>query len=91
MVKRNDKEFFNAVSMATYSMKKMIKVGFPRSTKPYKEFRKLYPELDEKETEFLRKGVGGGITYAPSRWQFKDVAKGVIVNGVKIDGILHID
>lgn len=81
MVKRNDKEFFNAVSMATYSIKKMIKTGWPRATKPYKEFRKVYPELDEKETEFLRKGVGGGITYAPSKWQFKDI---------KHD-ILHID
>lgn len=81
MINKGDKEFFNAVSMATYSMKKMMKIGFPRATKPYKEFRKMYPELDDKETDFLRKGVGGGITYAPSRWQFKDI---------KHD-ILHID
>lgn len=81
MIEKNDKEFFNAVSMASYSMKKMIKIGYPRATKPYKCFREDYPELDDKETEFLRKGVGGGITYAPGRWQFKDI---------KHD-ILHID
>ena len=78
MIKKNDKEFFNAVSMATYSTKKMVKIGFPRATKPYKEFRKFYPELDEEETEFLRKGVGGGITYAPSRFQFKDIKHDII-------------
>ena len=81
MIQRNDKEFFNAVSMATYSMKKMIKTGWPRATKPYLEFRKLYPELKQEETDFLRKGVGGGITYAPSKWQFKDIKQ----------DILHID
>ena len=78
MIKKNDKEFFNAISMATYSTKKMVKIGFPRATKPYKEFRKFYPELDEEETEFLRKGVGGGITYAPSRFQFKDIKHDII-------------
>lgn len=81
MIEKGDKEFFNAVSMASYSMKKMIKVGWPRATKPYKEFRKIYPELSQQETDFLRKGVGGGITYAPSRWQFKDIQQ----------DILHID
>ena len=81
MIQKNDKEFFNAVSMASYSMKKMIKTGWPRATKPYAEFRKIYPELSETETEFLRKGVGGGITYATSRWQFKDINQ----------QILHID
>lgn len=81
MIEKNDKEFFNAVSMATYSTKKMVKMGYPRATKPYKKFRKDYPELDEKETEFLRKGVGGGITYAPANWQFKEITK----------PILHID
>ena len=81
MIEKNDKEFFNAVSMATYSTKKMVKQGWPRATKPYAEFRKQYPELDDKETEFLRKGVGGGITYAPARWQFKEINQ----------KILHID
>ena len=81
MVKKQDKEFFNAVSMATYATKKMIKIGFPKATKPYKEYRKIYPELDEEETAFLRKGVAGGITYAQSRFQFKDIQH----------DILHID
>ena len=81
MVEMNDKEFFNAVSMASYSMKKMLKVGWPRATKPLKEYKKDYPELDQKETDFLRAGVGGGITYAPAKFQFKDIKH----------KILHID
>ena len=71
MEERNDKDFWQANSMASYSMKKLLKRGFPRAVKPYQDFRKLYPELDETETEFLRKGVEGGITYAPDKWQFK--------------------
>ncbi|MBO7713331.1 MAG: hypothetical protein J6S85_07145 [Methanobrevibacter sp.] len=73
MDEKNDKDFWNAVSMASYSMRKLLKRGWPRKLKPYKEFRTLYPELDEKETEFLRHSVGGGITYAPSRFQFKEL------------------
>ena len=81
MIDKNDKEFFNAVSMASYATKKMIKIGWPRATKPMLEFRKQYPELKDEETQFLRKGVGGGITYAPARWQFKQIDH----------KILHID
>ena len=73
MAEKDDKDFWNSMSMASYSMRKLIKRGWPRSIKPYGEFRKQYPELDEKQTEFLRRGVEGGITYAPSDWQFKVV------------------
>lgn len=73
MIKREDKFFFGSLSMASYSMKMMIKTGYPRSMKPYAEYRKDYPELDEKESEFIRKSVSGGITYAPTRWQFKEI------------------
>ena len=73
LVEMNDKEFFNCMSMASYSMKKLIKTGYPRSVKPYREYRKEYPELDKEENEFLRHAVSGGITYAPSKWQFKDI------------------
>lgn len=41
--------------------------------KPYQKFREMYPDLDKDESDFLRKGVGGGITYAPVGWQFKDI------------------
>ena len=77
----NDKEFWNCMSMASYSMKKLVKCGYPRATKPYREYRKEYPELSKEETEFLRHAVSGGITYAPARWQYKDVNQ----------KILHID
>ena len=78
MIERQDKFFFSSMSMASYSMRMMIKEGFPRSTKPLKKYRELYPLLDEEETNFLRNAVSGGITYAPERWQFKDIQKDII-------------
>lgn len=78
MQKRNDKAFWSSVSMASYSMKKLIKFGWPRSYKPYQQYRKRYPELSEEENQFLRKGVEGGITYAPQSWQFKDIKQKII-------------
>ena len=68
-----DKDFWNISSIASYSMKNLLKEGFPKTFKPYKEFRKMYPELDQEETDFLRKGVEGGITYATPKYQFKDI------------------
>lgn len=73
MQERGDKEFWKSSSAASYSMLKLLKTGYPRKTKPYKAFREEYPELDEEETKFLRKAVSGGITYAPSKFQFKDI------------------
>lgn len=70
---QDDKEFWNVCSIASYSMKHLLKSGYPRSYKPYKEFRKMYPELDQEETDFLRKGVEGGITYATPKFQFIDI------------------
>ena len=78
MQRRNDKYFFNSMSMASYSMRMMIKYGFPRSMKPYAKYREMYPELDKEETDFLRNAVSGGITYAPERWQFKVIDKDII-------------
>ena len=73
MNRRDDKYFWKSMSMASYSMRMMLEWGFPRSFKPYGEYRKLYPELDEIESTFLRHSVGGGITYAPDKWQFKEI------------------
>lgn len=73
MQEKGDRDFWSSSSMATYSMKKLVKEGWSRSAKPYAEYRKNYPILDAEETEFLRKGVGGGITYAPASWQFKKI------------------
>ena len=80
-VRRGDKDFFKAVSMASYSMLKLLKRGFPRATKPYREYRKLYPELGEEENSFVRQALSGGICYATRNFQFKEV----------IEPILHID
>lgn len=73
MQEKDDKAFWSSVSMASYSMRHLIKRGWPRAMKPYQKFREEYPVLDEEESAFLRKGVGGGITYAPTSWQFKDI------------------
>lgn len=72
-----DKDFFCSSSMASYSMRKLLKFGFPKSYTPYKFYRRYYPELDAAESEFLRLGVEGGIAYAPDRWQFKTITKPV--------------
>ena len=72
-LKREDKDFFKAVSMASYSMLKLLKKGFPRATKPYRKYRELYPELGEEENQFVRQALSGGICYATKRFQFKEV------------------
>ena len=80
-IRRGDKDFFKAISMASYSMLKLLKRGFPRSTKPYRKFRELYPELGEEENIFVRNALAGGICYATSKYQFVEVNQ----------PILHID
>lgn len=72
---KGDKDFWNSISMASYSMRKLLKRGWPRDTKPYMKYRESYPELGEEETNFLREGVEGGITYAPSDWQYLTITK----------------
>ena len=83
IIEKSDKDFFNAVSMASYAMRKMIKYGWPKTCKPMKEFRKNYPIIPEEsdEAKFLRQSVGGGICYPTRTWQYKVVHK----------RILHID
>ena len=70
---QDDNEFWNVSSIASYSMKHLLQAGFRKSYKPYKEFRKMYPALSQEETDFLRKGVEGGITYATPKYQYKEV------------------
>ena len=78
IVEQDDKTFWNIISMASYSMKLLVKEGYPRSTKPYQEFRKGYPELSEEENRFLRETVEGGICYAPKRFQFVDIKQKIV-------------
>lgn len=73
MASKEDKDFFKVCSSASYSMLKMIREGYPKARKPYKLFRKDYPELGTDENEFLRKSVAGGITYAPEAFQFCEI------------------
>ena len=75
MKMENDKDFWNVISMASYSMKKLLKRGYRKTLRPYGEYRKGYPELSAQENAFLREGVEGGITYAPDKWQFKVIDK----------------
>lgn len=73
MKESGDREFWSSMSAASYSLKKMLKAAYPRSYRPYKEFRKRYPALGHDENEFLRNSVSGGLTYAPDNWQFKNI------------------
>ena len=80
-IELNDKDFFKSVSMASYSMLKLLKTGYPRKMKPYSEFRKEYPFLGEEENKFVRNALAGGICYATRKYQFIDIK----------DKVLHID
>lgn len=73
MDKKNDKDFWKSTSAAGYACRKMIASGFSSTHRPMKAFRKLYPVLDHEESEFLRQGVAGGITYAPAKYQFREI------------------
>ena len=77
MMDRKDKDFFKVISSASYAMRQMIRQGY-KGYKPMLQFRKEYPNLESEESEFLRKSVAGGITYATPRWQFKDITKKVL-------------
>lgn len=84
IVENNDKTFFQSASISSYAMKELLTYGWNRALMPYKEFRKMYPRLETEETEFLRKSVSGGITYAPEKWQFKTI-------GLNGEIVGHID
>ena len=73
MQRRGDKDFWKSLSMSSYSMRKLIKYGYPRSLKPYAAFRKQYPELDLEESTFLRQSVEGGLCYANPKYQFMEM------------------
>lgn len=73
MQEKGDKDFFNVISMASYSMKKLLKRGFKDEFKPYKKFREIYPNLSEEENNFLRRGVEGGICYCAPKYQFLEI------------------
>ncbi len=73
MQEKGDKEFFNVISMASYSMKKLLKRGFKDNLKPYTKYRELYPQLSLEENNFLRRGVEGGICYCAPRYQFIEI------------------
>lgn len=70
---QNDREFWNCSSMASYSMKKLLKRGWPRKMRPYKEYRTFYPELDKEESDFIRETVEGGLCYPVPKFQFKEI------------------
>ena len=81
MIELNDSAFWNSCSMASMSMRRLLKSAYPRAIKPYIKFRNDYPELDAEESEFLRHATSGGLTYVTPSWQFKEIEH----------DILHID
>lgn len=72
---KGDKDFFNTISSASYSCKKMLRYAFPHAYRPLKTYRldKYFPLLDKEESEFVRKSVEGGLTYPTRDYQFKNV------------------
>lgn len=81
MEKRNDADFWQSISAASYTMRKAMKFSYPRSFNPLKEYRRKYPVLEKEESDFISHSVAGGLTYCPENWQFKEV-----------DGLIgHID
>lgn len=78
---KDDKTFWNTISMASYSMRKCIEEGYKNRWRPYQSFRKDYPKLSNDVNIYLRRSLEGGITYSPPRWQFIDIQH----------PILHID
>lgn len=77
-----DKDFWLSVSAASYSMRHMIRAGYPRAKNPYSIFRQDYPVLGKEEEEFVRHAVSGGISYATPRYQFLEINQRL----VHIDG-----
>lgn len=78
MIERNDNDFWNSCSMASMSMRRMLRTAYPRAIKPYQKFREDYPELEEEETNFLRQATSGGLTYVCPSWQFKEINQKVL-------------
>ena len=75
MEKRGDKVFFQNVSMASYTMDKMLRFTYKNELRPYHAFRSDYPELSKLENDFLWNSVKGGITYPTPRWQFLEITE----------------
>ena len=73
MDQRNDLEFWQSVSAASYSCKKMVRAAWPNARRVMNVYRQRFPHLPPDQTEFLRKSVAGGLTYAPPLFQFKDI------------------
>ena len=80
-IELNDRDFFKAVSMASYSVSQLISAAYPRAIRPYQAYRKEYPELGEEEATFVRKALSGGICYATRKFQFLEIN----------EEVLHID
>lgn len=73
MDKKDDKAFWKNISSASYACESMIKSAWGRDWRPMKRFRERFPILGVDESQFLRKSVAGGITYAVGRYQYKHI------------------
>lgn len=69
----DDKDFFKTMSMASYSMIKLLEYGYKNTYKKLKEYRKDYPTPPHEETQFLRNSVSGGLTFVNPIWQYKEI------------------
>ena len=69
----DDKYFWKSLSAASWSASTFIGETYKKYKKPMAEYRKDYPELYEKENEFIRKTIKGGICYATPYHQGENI------------------
>ena len=71
----NDEDFWDSISLPSYSANKLLHFAYPKAKYPHKCFRKdnQYPELGKEESDFVRKSIEGGLTYVNPFYQFKTI------------------
>ena len=70
---KDDREFWNTISAASFSCAKMLKETYPRMRDKIKPFRERFPILGDAEEEFVRRSYQGGLCYANPDWQFVEI------------------
>lgn len=73
MDRRNDVDFWNSISAASYTMRKAMAFSYPKAYRPLEKYREKYPVLGKEESDFISHSVAGGLTYCPDQWQFKEI------------------
>ena len=68
-----DKYFWKSLSAASWSASTFIGETYKKYKKPMAQYRKDYPQLYDKENDFIRKTIKGGICYATPYHQGENI------------------